>query len=166
MRDPHKLLVGVHPQLASVITVAGREFENQTEMEITIASGFRTAKEQHDLYIQGKSRTTNSAHMQGNAVDIGILERVDGKWRYCDKLPWYKAFNRLVQKAADEFDITVGWGGDWKYFRDGPHFFIFDTPFRKEEKALMLEAKGVEPSPAKDRGVRVAKPIGLDVNDL
>lgn len=68
----------------------------------------------------------NSYHLPqvdglSDAVDLAPL--VDGE------IPWnnWKAFadlSAVVKASAGELGMPVEWGGDWKSFKDGPHFQI------------------------------------------
>ena len=59
-----------------------------------------------------------SRHLTGHAVDLGVL--VDGvvKWDW----PLYDQLARTMKAAAAELHLPIEWGGDWKTFKDGPHF--------------------------------------------
>lgn len=149
MRDEKKLLDTVHPQLASVIVEGIREFEKFAGLTVRVTSGFRTAEEQLELFRLGKTRTTHSAHMKGCAVDLAIIE---GK-HMVTRFAWYNDLNRFVQKAAVEFDIVVGWGGNWK-MRDGCHWWIADDVYQMASVLLLADLTKQETTPAKDGGAR------------
>jgi peptidoglycan L-alanyl-D-glutamate endopeptidase CwlK len=108
-------LAGVHPDLAKVIT---RVFETATPASVIVTEGVRSLARQKQLVAEGKSRTMNSRHLTGHAVDLGVL--VDGKlvWDW----PSYERLAVAVKAVADEVGVPIEWGGDWKSFRDGPHF--------------------------------------------
>lgn len=74
---------------------------------------------QKELMKEGKSKTLNSRHLTGHAVDIVPL--VNGV------IPWkdWSAFGsvaKAMKKAAEQLGISINWGGDWVSFRDGPHY--------------------------------------------
>lgn len=83
-----------------------------------VTSGRRTQKEQQDLYSRGLSWTLNSAHLQGDAIDVALF--LNG-----DELTWgfehYAAFAACMKDIANEMGIQILWGGDWKQ-RDATHF--------------------------------------------
>lgn len=60
----------------------------------------------------------NSKHITGRAIDVAPV--IDGVVRW-DWPPFYKIKDAMKQ-AAKEFNIIIIWGGDWKSFKDGPHF--------------------------------------------
>ena len=109
-------LKGVHPDLAKVVK---RAIE-LTPIDFTVLEGLRTKERQAALVAKGASKTMNSYHITGHAIDIAPL--VDGKvtwdWKY------YRQLAPAVKQAAKELGVTVEWGGDWKSFPDGPHWQI------------------------------------------
>jgi len=109
-----KNLVGVHPDLVKVMRLAIQK----TTVDFGITEGLRTKERQKELFDQKKSRTMNSRHITGHAVDV--MAYVDGKGSWIWAL--YEAINKAVQEAADELKIHIVWGGSWVSFRDGPHF--------------------------------------------
>jgi hypothetical protein len=109
-----KNLVGVHPDLVKVMRLA----IERTTVDFGITEGLRTKERQKELFDQKKSRTMNSRHLTGHAVDV--MAYVDGKGSWIWGL--YEVINKTVQDAADELNIPIVWGGSWASFRDGPHF--------------------------------------------
>ena len=107
-------LAGVHPDLCRVV----RRALVLTPVDFTVTEGLRTRKRQARLVRAGASRTLNSRHLTGHAVDIAAL--VDGEVRWDWSL--YAAIAKAFRQAADELDVEIVWGGDWKRLRDGPHF--------------------------------------------
>lgn len=86
-----------------------------------IISGTRTYEEQTALYAQGRSkpgkivtkaRAGYSNHNFGVAFDIGIFR--DGA--YITDGPHYDTAGAIGKSVGLE------WGGDWKTFKDRPHF--------------------------------------------
>lgn len=107
-------LKGVHPDLVAVVK---RAIEI-TEVDFTVLEGMRTRKRQEELVAKGASKTMNSRHLTGHAVDLGAW--VDGTVRW-DWPLYYKIADAMLQ-AAKELDVKVEWGGHWSTFKDGPHF--------------------------------------------
>ncbi len=55
----------------------------------------------------------------GHAVDLAPL--VDGKPSW----DWGKPYDDVsgaMKRAAAELGVEIQWGGDWKSFKDGPHY--------------------------------------------
>ena len=109
-------LDGVHPDLVRVVK---RAIEI-TPVDFLVVEGLRTKERQAYLLDAGKSRTMNSYHLTGHAVDIAPI--VDGKvswdWKYFHPLA------DAMKQAAKEFNVELTWGGSWKTFPDAPHFQI------------------------------------------
>ena len=109
-------LQGVHPDLVKVVK---RAIEI-TPVDFVVIEGLRTKARQAYLLDAGKSRTMNSYHLTGHAVDIAPI--VDGKvswdWKF------FHPMAKAMKKAAKELNVELTWGGDWKTFPDGPHFQI------------------------------------------
>lgn len=109
-----KNLRGVHPDLVKVVKLAIKI----TKQDFTVLEGLRSSKRQAYLYKTGKSKTMNSRHLTGHAVDIAPW--VDGKisWNW----DHYWALEDAMKEAAQRLGVSIEWGGDWKSFKDGPHW--------------------------------------------
>jgi peptidoglycan L-alanyl-D-glutamate endopeptidase CwlK len=107
-------LKGVDDRLVRVVE---RAIE-LTEVDFTVLEGLRTPERQKQLVNEGFSQTLKSKHLTGHAVDLGAL--VNGKISW-DKEPYYK-IEKAMKQAAQELNIKVRWGGDFKSFFDAPHW--------------------------------------------
>lgn len=107
-------LVGVHPDLVKVVK---RAIEITT-VDFTVLEGLRSVTRQEQLVKAGASKTMKSRHITGHAVDLGAM--LDGAVRW--DWPLYHKVADAMKKAAYELDVPIEWGGDWKNFKDGPHF--------------------------------------------
>lgn len=109
-----KNLRGVHPDLKKVVQLAIR----LTKQDFTVLEGVRSESRQRYLYKTGKSKTLNSRHLTGHAVDIAPW--VDGKVSW----DWdhYWALEAAMKEASQRLGIPIEWGGDWKSPKDGPHW--------------------------------------------
>lgn len=107
-------LKGVHPDLVKVVE---RAIE-VTTVDFTVLEGLRDPARQKTLMESGASQTLNSRHITGHAVDLGawVDNRVDWSW------PLYHKIAAAMKEAAKELNVTIVWGGDWRTFKDGPHF--------------------------------------------
>lgn len=104
----------IHPDLRKVVTRA----IGYTTVDFTVLEGIRTYGKQKDLFKAGASRTMNSRHLTGHAVDLGAWVFGELRWDW----PLYDQIARAMFAAADEEAVPVQWGGDWASFKDGPHF--------------------------------------------
>jgi len=107
-------LKAVHPDLVAVVK---RALEI-TEVDFGVIEGVRTIERQRQLYKAGASKTLNSRHLTGHAVDLAayIGGRLSWDW------PLYYKIAAAMKEAAKELNIPIVWGGDWITFKDGPHF--------------------------------------------
>lgn len=87
-----------------------------------ITEGLRTPERQLQLFNAGASRTLNSKHLTGRAVDVAITVGREVRWDW----PLYEAFAEKVKAAALILNLSITWGGDWISFRDGPHYELQD----------------------------------------
>lgn len=107
-------LKGVHPDLVKIINKAAEI----TDVDFIVTEGLRTPARQKQLVAAGASKTMKSRHITGHAVDLAVT--VGGKVRW--DWPLYNKLAAVVKKAAAEVKVPIEWGGDWKTFKDGPHF--------------------------------------------
>ncbi|WP_257233748.1 M15 family metallopeptidase [Acinetobacter sp. YH12043] len=113
-------LEGVHPDLVKVVK---RAIE-LTEVDFTVIEGLRTKERQAQLLKEKKTTTMNSRHLTGHAVDLAAWvvsedtekSSVSWEWKH------YHLIAEAMKQAATELKIPITWGGDWKKFKDGPHF--------------------------------------------
>lgn len=106
-------LRGIHPDLVRVVSAAIKV----TPVDFGIIEGVRTLERQKELFAAGKSRTMNSRHLQGKAVDFAAY--VDGKVSWDP--PLYAQIAATMKQAAHGLGIPVTWGGDWANFKDSDH---------------------------------------------
>jgi peptidoglycan L-alanyl-D-glutamate endopeptidase CwlK len=107
-------LSGVHPRLVAVV----QEAITLTPVDFMVTEGLRTPQRQAALVRAGASRTKNSRHLTGHAVDVAAL--VDGEVRW--DWPLYPRIAAAFKTAAARQGTAIVWGGDWTTLRDGPHF--------------------------------------------
>lgn len=98
-------LVGVHPDLIRVVL---RAIELTTQ-DFQVHDGLRTIEEQTALVVSGASKTMDSRHLTGHAVDL--VPVVNGKLRW--ELGPCCAIAEAVRTAALELGVKIRWGGDW-----------------------------------------------------
>lgn len=108
-------LRGVHPDLVRVMERALQI----SPLDFIVIEGLRTPERQRELVASGASKTMNSRHLTGHAVDllpIGPGGKAAFDW------PLYHQLAPAVKAAARELGVPIVWGGDWSTFKDGPHF--------------------------------------------
>ena len=107
-------LAGVHPDLVRVVK---RAIEITT-VDFAVLEGVRSKSRQEQLVKAGASQTMNSRHITGHAVDLGAYVSGSVRWDW----PLYHKIADAVKQAAAELGVPIEWGGDWRTFKDGPHF--------------------------------------------
>ena len=107
-------LDGVHPDLVKVVKLA----IELTDVDFGVTEGLRTAKRQEELVAKGASKTMNSRHITGHAVDLVAYVGKEARWDW----PLYHKIAAAMKQAANALGVPITWGGDWKSFPDGPHF--------------------------------------------
>jgi peptidoglycan LD-endopeptidase CwlK len=126
-------LTGVHPDLVAVVHRA----ISRTEVDFTVLEGLRTEARQRQLVKAGASKTMNSRHLTGHAVDLGAWVGGSVRWDW----PLYLKIAEAMRKASGELNTPIRWGGTWgllsnidgpitseilhKRFPDGPHFDLW-----------------------------------------
>lgn len=119
-------LKGVHPDLVKVVK---RAIE-LTEHDFSVIEGVRSVETQREYVAKGVSKTMNSRHITGHAVDLYPVGR---------PTPWDKCqvVKDAVFNAARELGVSIRWGGDWdmdgdskdEKFYDGPHFELLRSKY-------------------------------------
>tara|TARA_R100001086_G_scaffold22373_1_gene10743 strand:- start:1510 stop:2028 length:519 start_codon:yes stop_codon:yes gene_type:complete len=109
-----KNLKGVHPDLVAVVQLA----ITRTPIDFMVIEGLRTLERQKELVRSGDSRTLNSRHLTGHAVDIVPLTNGKVSWAW----PQYYKLAPVIMDCAMELGVSLEWGGDWTTLKDGPHW--------------------------------------------
>jgi len=109
-----KSLEGVHPDMVKVVKRAIQI----TDIDFVVTEGLRTTAKQKQLVAAGASQTMRSRHLTGHAVDLAALVAGKVRWDY----PLYGKLAVAMKQAAKDVGVNIEWGGDWKSFKDGPHF--------------------------------------------
>ena len=118
-------LKGIHPDLRRVIDRALQE----SPLDFIVIEGLRTMQRQRELYASGASKTMNSRHLTGHAVDLLPIGKDGAAFAW----PLYDKLGPAVKAAADAEGVKIDWGGDWTKFRDGPHFQLDWDAYPTEE---------------------------------
>ncbi|HFO9582844.1 TPA: M15 family metallopeptidase [Listeria monocytogenes] len=121
---------------------------------LCVAQGYRSSAEQNALYAQGRTKpgavVTNakggqSNHNYGVAVDL-CLYTSDGK-----NVIWESTTSRWKTVVSAMKAEGFAWGGDWKSFKDYPHFELYDAA--GGEKAPSTNASKPKPSASSNKNV-------------
>jgi peptidoglycan L-alanyl-D-glutamate endopeptidase CwlK len=109
----------LHPDLAAVVRQAAKNMP----WDVAVLETLRTRERQQHLVDTGASQTLKSRHLAGpdglaRAVDLAPAPDGQISWAW----PLYHELASYMKDAAFNQDITIEWGGDWKTFKDGPHW--------------------------------------------
>lgn len=107
-------LEGVHPDLVRVVKKAAA----MSPLDFTVLEGLRTLDRQKQLMAAGATKTMNSRHLTGHAVDLAPMIGGTVRWDW----PLYHQLAAVVKDAAKAENVPLQWGGDWRTFKDGPHW--------------------------------------------
>ena len=107
-------LEGVDERLKAIVI----ECAARCPYPFNVSEGLRTKEQQREYVRQGKSRTMNSKHLTGRAVDLYPLtmNRKQVDWSRFEELA-----DLMFQVASDQ-GTEIVWGGNWKTFVDKCHF--------------------------------------------
>lgn len=121
-------LEGVHGDLVAVMELA----LERSPIDFAVIDGLRTKEEQKVLVAKGKSKTMNSRHLTGHAVDIApvVNGSISWDWKH------YHTLAPIVKQAAADLGVEIEWGGDWKSFLDGPHWQLPWHEYGKTDMGL------------------------------
>jgi peptidoglycan L-alanyl-D-glutamate endopeptidase CwlK len=124
-------LEGVHPDLVRVVHRAA----DMSDLDFTVLEGRRTLDKQKQLLAQGATKTLNSRHLTGHAVDLAPMLDFDndGKIETFEMFDWPLTHRlaKIVKAAAVAENVPLTWGGDWRTFKDGPHW---ELPWKQYPK--------------------------------
>ena len=107
-------LTGVHPDLVKVVQLAIQK----SDLDFAVLEGVRTIDRQRQLFAQKATKTMNSRHLTGHAVDLAPVITGAVSWDW----PLYHRLAKTVKASAAELGVPLTWGGDWRTFKDGPHW--------------------------------------------
>lgn len=103
-------LEGVHPDLVRVVKKAAA----LSDLDFTVLEGLRTVERQKQLMKQGATRTMNSRHITGHAVDLGAMIGGAVRWDWA----LYIKLAEVMRSASISENVPIRWGGTWKLLSD------------------------------------------------
>ena len=122
---PHKLsqrslkrLEGVHPDLVELVKRA-----SVYEPRFTVLEGLRSLKTQKKYVKKGVSKTMNSLHLYGLAVDLALVE--NGKIDWSAKSKGWEQIRIAMERAEKDMGTRVfdtGTRLNWSWSKDLPHY--------------------------------------------
>lgn len=154
-------LRGIHPDLRRVIDRALQE----SPLDFIVIEGLRTRTRQSELVASGASQTMNSRHLTGHAVDLLPIGPNGPAFDW----PLYHKLGPAVKAAAKAEGVAITWGGDWKSFKDGPHFELDrnvypDESWQTQEVAKEPRKTPMESTTVQASAVQIASGAGATVS--
>jgi peptidoglycan L-alanyl-D-glutamate endopeptidase CwlK len=126
---------GIHPDLLKVVARA-REMSKIDFEVVPKTGGIRTEALQRKLKAGGHSQAKIGRHTIGYAIDLVPVRngRIDFK-----DMNGFEEIRNAMAKAAEELDVPIQWGGNWKKLVDKPHFEL-------DRKVYPLPGEEADPS--------------------
>lgn len=187
----------LHPSIRQVVRNAIRHINKDLltgSAKAFVTSGYRSHEEQAKLYAKGRNAAgqivnkndvvTNAKpgsgmHNYGLAFDVGLFtSNISGGFKYekddrilfntsfdDDKVP---DFEEVVHYLKQELGFK--WGGDWKGFRDNPHFEVgisikyLQEAYNAGHTFIDNNKKYVSLNYIKDKGYAMKMPVGSDIS--
>lgn len=105
-------LVGLNKDLVAVVRLVAL----RSPMPFIVTEGLRTKARQRELFRQGKTKTLNSQHILGRAVDVAPLvdRKVSWEWQH------FTPLTDCAKECALHLGIPMTFGYDWGW--DAPHW--------------------------------------------
>jgi peptidoglycan LD-endopeptidase CwlK len=117
-----EILSKVHPDLEAVVYRAAQI----SPIPFRVIEGLRTLTRQRQLKAQGLSKTLNSRHLTGHAVDIVPIVDLNGDGKIDGEEMWHHSqllkLSPYIKQAFKTNNTPYEWGGDWRNAWDKPHW--------------------------------------------
>jgi peptidoglycan LD-endopeptidase CwlK len=139
-------LKGVDERLQEVVHYA----IGVSKIDFGVICGLRTVEEQKALVAKGASKTMNSKHLTGDAVDLMAFISGRGSW----ELNLYDEIADAMREGGEKVGINLRWGAAW-------HKPL--TGWNGTAEALMNEYIDLAPQPRKTAvsGLPSLRTVGL-----
>lgn len=123
-------LTGIHPDLRRVMDRALQD----SPLDFVVTEGLRTLERQRELLRIGATTTLNSRHLTGHAVDLyaWVDLNLNGRVEF-EEMANPRLMRRIadaIKAAARAENVPIIWGGDWRTFKDLPHFELDRRVYR------------------------------------
>lgn len=113
-----KNIQGIDPRLSLIIGM----ILARGKVDFTLTSGLRTLEDQQKAFKGGYSKcdgiNKKSKHQLGRAIDF-IPYPFDNDWNNIEQ---FKKIGEELKVVAKHLGFKCSYGGDWKSFKDYPHF--------------------------------------------
>lgn len=147
-----KHLSEIHPDLRRVIERAA----TMVDRPFRVIDGARTVAEQKANIRRGVSKTMRSRHLPAkngfsHAVDLGPIVNGSLSWDW----QYYYPLAKTIKEAARLENVNVEWGGDWKSFKDGPHWQLSWKEYPGTDAPTITPPAPPAADPKFDRAVKL-----------
>lgn len=143
-----KSLNGIHPDLRRVVDRALQD----SPVDFIAIEGVRSEARQRELVASGASKTMNSRHLTGHAVDLLPIGPNGPEFAW----PLYNKLGPAVEAAAAAEGVAITWGGRWSKFRDGPHFELKRDVYPESEWTTGQPAPAPRTNPTQSKTVQAS----------
>ncbi|WP_128330268.1 M15 family metallopeptidase [Apibacter sp. HY039] len=130
----YNTLKGIHPDLITVLVTA---IQN-SPYDFTLTNGVRTTSEQQELYSKGRSQPGPKVTYTDGIKNKSNHQLKEDSFGYAvDLYPYFEgavqvqgeevakrltAIAQHIIQTGKKLNIMIEWGGNWKSFKDTPHF--------------------------------------------
>ena len=128
-------LIGVHPILAFAV----HEAIKLTKQDFMVFSGVRTKRQQKRLVATGVSKTTNSFHLYGLAVDL-VAYVGEPSW----KVKYYGEIDKAMKTVIKTHNLPIEWGYD-KWGWDMAHWQLTKDPVTGKDMRKTYDVRKFAP---------------------
>jgi peptidoglycan L-alanyl-D-glutamate endopeptidase CwlK len=116
-----------------------------SDLDFCVTEGLRTIDRQRQLVAAGASKTMNSRHITGHAVDLAPIIGGTVRWDW----PLFYRIAQAVQTAAQHHRVPIVWGGVWdkrmtEYGDPGEESHAYVDRRRKLGKAAFIDGPHFE----------------------
>jgi len=137
-------LVGVHPQLTYFVVqlmteMNERKKNNLNYSDFTVYEGIRSMERQKELFEDGKTKTLNSYHLRGLAVDLVVyIPSVGVTWDDVKYKNNWDILLKVAENVINENHLPIHNGfKSWGW--DKPHFQITHLKNKFDYKEVIKE---------------------------
>ena len=130
-KKSRRKMIGVHPYLAFAVEKAIQI----SDVDFGVVDGVRSMDRQRKLVKQGKSKTFNSYHLYGLAVDL--VPYINGRYTWDDDGA-FEMIEEAMKEVIEAYNLPIEWGYD-KWGWDKPHWQM--TGYRKVYDVRKIDQK-------------------------
>lgn len=112
-----------NPKFSPTLRLLLMEAIKDSPIDFTIIETVRTLEKQKEYYNKGTTKTLKSRHIP-NVNKSGFAEAVDISpypINWAD-LSRFRKLSEHILKKAEQLNIPITWGGNWKSLVDMPHY--------------------------------------------